>query len=318
MWNAAGRCAHLAVISAPLSALLSLGNVAAHESAHSGKQSISVRYDIPKEQAHREIYETMRQRRVLEQVAAALGLVRLPKRLTYRLKECSGEPNAWYDPRTRTVTVCYELVSSILRLAPATTSPAGVSRNDAVRGPVLQILLHESSHALFDLLRTPVLGREEDAADQVASLVLLHLAPADARAVVNGSAYFFATLGKHEPIDRGSFADAHGLTWQRFYNLACLAYGSDRRRYGYIVEKGYLPTERARACEEEYNQIDFAFQALIVPHLRVSPRHGARLRRAISNVLRTHKGDRMVLGIGVAPAAWHPPPVVACWQDALD
>ncbi|MER2267940.1 DUF4344 domain-containing metallopeptidase [Methylobacterium oxalidis] len=257
--------------------------MAAHRSAQSDRRLTSVRYDVPKDQAHRDIYDSMRARRVLERVAAALDLVRLPKRLIYRLKECSGEPNAWYDPRTRTITICYELIASILRLAPVTTSPAGVSRQDAIRGPVLQILFHESSHALFHLLLIPILGREEDAADQVAALVLLHLTPADARTVVNGSGYFFATLGKREPTDKESFAGAHGLSWQRFYNLACLAYGSNKQRYAYIVENGYLPDERARECEEEYNQVGFAFSALISPKLRNRPRNGEALRRAVEN-----------------------------------
>lgn len=174
------------------------------------------------------------------------------------------------------------MIEGISKIAPPETSPAGVSRQDAIRGPVLQILFHESSHALFDMLGVPILGREEDAADQVAALVLLHLGRADARAVVNGSGYFFAALGKREPLDRSAFADAHGLSWQRFYNLACLAYGSDRRRYGDIVEKGFLPTERATACEEEYGQVAHAFLALLGPHLRTPPRQGQALRRALA------------------------------------
>lgn len=248
----------------------------------SGPQATRVAYDAPREQVHREIYDTMRRRRVLERVAAAFNLFRLPRRLTYRLAECSGEPNAWYDPRNRRITLCYELIESIRKVAPSGTSSAGVSREDAIRGPVLQVLFHESSHAVFHMLRVPILGREEDAADQVAALVLLHLGRADARAVVNGSGYFFAALGKREPLDRSAFADAHGLSWQRFYNLACLAYGSDRRRYGDIVERGFLPTERATACEEEYAQIAHAFLALLGPHLRTPPRQGQALRRALA------------------------------------
>ncbi len=249
---------------------------------HPDQRATRVAYDVPRDQAHREIYDTMRQRRVLERVAAAFDLFKLPRRLTYRLTACSGEPNAWYDPRTRTITTCYELIESISKIAPSKMSSAGVSREDAIRGPVLQILFHESSHALFHMLKVPILGREEDAADQVAALVLLHLSPGDARAVVNGSGYFFAALGKREPLDRSAFADAHGLSWQRFYNLACLAYGSDRRHYGAIVEKGFLPTERSTACEEEYGQIAHAFLALLGPHLRKPPRQGQALRRALA------------------------------------
>lgn len=241
---------------------------------------IRVVYEPPKKAAYRGIYDEMRKRRVLERVGAVVGLVRLPTRLTYRLKECAGELNAWYAPENRSVTVCYELLDSVVKAAPRSTSPAGVTRQEAIRGPIFQILLHESSHALFDLLDVPILGREEDAADQVASVILLHLGSADARMVVAGGGYFFATTAKDEPGDKGAFADVHGLSWQRFYNLACLAYGSDKRRYRDVVAKGYLPKDRAEGCEEEYDQVAFAFRKLIGPHLRVRPGGGERLRRA--------------------------------------
>ncbi|MCJ2048758.1 DUF4344 domain-containing metallopeptidase [Methylobacterium sp. J-070] len=252
-----------------------------------GGGTIRVVYEAPKKAVYREIYDTMRQRRVLERVGTIIGFVRLPTRLTYRLKECAGELNAWYAPEDRSVTICYELIDSIVRVAPRTKSPAGVTRRDAIAGPVFQILLHESGHALFDLLHVPILGREEDAADQVASLILLHLSPADARMVVDGGAYFFATTAKEEPVDKGAFADVHGLSWQRFYNLTCMAYGSDRRRYRGIVAKGFLPKERAEGCEEEYDQVAFAFQKLIGPHLRMRFRSGAQLRRAFRSVPRS-------------------------------
>ncbi|BDL37506.1 hypothetical protein MSPGM_00960 [Methylorubrum sp. GM97] len=241
---------------------------------------VRVVYEAPRKAAYREIHDAMRERRVLERVGAIVGLVRLPTRLTYRFKECAGELNAWYAPENRSVTVCYELLDSIVQAAPRTRSRAGITRHDAIRGPLFQILLHESSHALFDLLRVPILGREEDAADQVASLILLHLSPADARMVVNGGANFFATTAREEPVDKGAFADVHGLSWQRFYNLTCMAYGSDRRRYGYVAAEGYLPKERAEGCGEEYDQVAFAFRKLIGPHLRARPADGRRLRRA--------------------------------------
>ncbi|GLS43760.1 DUF4344 domain-containing metallopeptidase [Methylobacterium brachythecii] len=248
---------------------------------------IHVVYTPPKSPPFRSIYDAMRQHRVLERVGTIVSLVRLPTRLTYRLKECTGELNAWYAPESQSVTICYELIDSIVKSAPQTKSPAGVTRQDAIRGPIFQILLHESGHALFDLLQVPILGREEDAADQVASLILLHLGPADTRMVVKGGGYYFATVAKDEPADKGAFADVHGFSWQRFYNLACLAYGSDRKRYRTIVNNGYLPKERAEGCEEEYQQVAFAFRKLIGPHLRMRPNGGARLRRALCSAFRS-------------------------------
>ncbi len=269
-----------------LGVILPIQAAEARRPAAAGLDRIRVVYETPKKAAYREIYDSVRRQRVLERVGAIVELARLPTRLTYRLKECAGEMNAWYAPENRSVTLCYELVASIHKVAPKTKSPAGVTRHDALVGPVAQILMHESGHALFDLLRVPILGREEDAADQVASYALLQLGREEARTVVNGSAYFFATTGKYEPIDKGGFADVHGFSWQRFYNLACLAYGSDEKRFGYIVAKGYLPKERADGCGEEYDQVAFAFDKLIVPHLRVKPGRGERLRRAFERAAR--------------------------------
>ena len=51
----------------------------------------------------------------------------------------------------------------------------GLSPTDSVVGPTLEVFLHEMAHAVFELFRLPVLGREEDAADQIAAYMLLNL-----------------------------------------------------------------------------------------------------------------------------------------------
>ena len=63
------------------------------------------------------------------------------------------------------------------------------------------------------------------------------------------------------------FADAHGTPAQRFYNLLCIAYGADPQLFGDVVEKGLLPKDRAEDCEDEYQQVAFAYQKLIGPHI---------------------------------------------------
>jgi hypothetical protein len=54
---------------------------------------------------------------------------------------------------------------------------------------------------------------------------------------------------------------------QRFYNLLCIGYGAEPQAFGDLVEKGYLPSSRAPSCRYEYGELNFAFRALIVPHL---------------------------------------------------
>jgi Putative metallopeptidase len=63
------------------------------------------------------------------------------------------------------------------------------------------------------------------------------------------------------------FADEHGTPAQRLYNVLCLAYGSDKKLFGDIVEKGFLPKERAEICADECKQVDLAYRMLIAPHM---------------------------------------------------
>jgi hypothetical protein len=64
-----------------------------------------------------------------------------------------------------------------------------------------------------------------------------------------------------------AFSDEHGPPAQRFYNLLCLAYGADRVLFADVVEKEYLPKERARLCRRQYGELTYAFHQLIAPHL---------------------------------------------------
>jgi hypothetical protein len=91
----------------------------------------------------------------------------------------------------------------------------------------------------------------------------------EARRLIAGAAYAYKTEAEAAKTSSGlkQFAGAHGTPAQRFYNLLCLAYGADPQLFGDIVEKGHLPKERAEGCKEEYQQVSYAFQQLIGPHL---------------------------------------------------
>ncbi|MER2269847.1 DUF4344 domain-containing metallopeptidase [Methylobacterium oxalidis] len=240
---------------------------------------VRILYEVAKAPEAQVIYREMLARRLLEGLRETLGVIRLPRRLTLRLAECDGEVNAWYAPETRMVTVCYEFIQDVQNRAPKYTSPAGVTRHEAIMGPLAQVFLHETGHALFHLLDVPVLGREEDAADQLAALVLLRLEPAQARRIINGSAFLFASYGAEEKPEKEDLADDHGLFQQRLYNLLCLAYGSDERAFRYLVDRGDLPKQRAENCAGEYAQVALAMDRLFRRHLRGGRMERERVRR---------------------------------------
>ncbi|MFE1598778.1 DUF4344 domain-containing metallopeptidase [Methylobacterium sp. ID0610] len=245
---------------------------------------IRIAYERPRDAQASEIHRALKARRLLEGVRAIVGGVRLPRSLTLRLGACAGEANAWYAPENRTVTVCYEYIQDLRQRAPP-DAPGG-ARQDAIVGPIVQVFLHETGHALFDLLAVPLLGREEDAADQFAALVLLQLPPAQARRVIDGSTHLFRSRAADEGIDEEMLADDHGLPLQRLYNLLCLAYGADRRAFAYLVDGGSLPRMRAQNCEAEYDQAAFAMGRLFRGHLPGGRMARAQIRRAFRGLFR--------------------------------
>ncbi len=239
--------------------------------AASKASQISIRYVPPKNPAHQPIYKDLKERRALEKLQEFLSPFRLPRTVQFSLAGCDGEDDASYGDEA--ITICYEYVDKLWKNMPAKTTPAGIAPMDTVIGPFVDTSLHEFAHALFDMLNLPVLGREEDAADQVAAYIYLQLGKAEARRLIMGTAYAYLTDAKSDdaPLTpkefAEDFAEAHGMPQQRAYNVLCIAYGADTKLFGDFVTKGYLPEERADVCEEEYEQVQDAYEELVTPHI---------------------------------------------------
>jgi hypothetical protein len=228
---------------------------------------VSVSYVVPKNPAHQPIYEELKRLRFLEKLQRFLTPFRLPRALLVKVEGCDGDANAFYEYSV--ITVCYEYIDQLWKTMPAETTATGVTPIDSIVGPLFDTCLHEFGHALFDLLRVPVLGREEDAADQVSAYLMLHLGKTEARRLIEGVAYAYRIEAEADtvPPTMARFADVHGTPAQRFYNVLCIAYGADAQLFGDMVQKGYLPKDRAEDCQGEYQQVADAYEKLIGPHV---------------------------------------------------
>ena len=226
---------------------------------------IQISYVPPKSAAHQTVYGLMKERRVLEKFKGFLSPLRLPRPLLLKFEGCDGVSNAWYEDDA--VTICYEYLDDVLRNAPEKETPAGVTQIDAIVGPTLEVVLHEMGHAVFDYLGVPIFGREEDAADQFAAYILVLFDKTNARRLIAGTAWAYYREASLPSLKKNPFADEHGLPAQRFYNVLCLAYGSDTALFADLVLTGVLPKERAEYCEGEHEQVQLAFKKLIRPYI---------------------------------------------------
>jgi hypothetical protein len=189
--------------------------------------------------------------------------------------EC-GAVNAFYDPDTKSVTMCYEMVADLRALfakpAAGAAAPDPGHVNDRVIGALNGIFFHELGHGLIDLYDLPTTGREEDAVDQLSALVLIRSAEHDHdyRAITSTLETWRKLSEESEsgPLRRGAFADDHSLSGQRYFNLMCYLYGSNHNEFLSLVAEKQLPVRRAARCEVEYDKMSRAWTRLLGPHLR--------------------------------------------------
>jgi len=231
-----------------------------------------VAYQAPEDTTYTAMYEELQAAQVLESLRSVLSFVRLPRTVRLLLVDCDGDANAYYDPDELTVSVCYEYVRELRKLAEGPGRPAGITADSAVRSKLLEIFLHESAHALFDPLRIPIIGRQEEAADVLAGVVVLHMRNRSARETVLGITWMYAQEAKEERVGRKKLADVHLLAEQRYYNWLCLAYGARPALFADFVRDNLLTAERAETCQDEYRRSAYAVTKLMGPYLDVGLR----------------------------------------------
>jgi hypothetical protein len=233
---------------------------------------ISIAYVPPSNSAFQQLYDLLRERRALERIQEVLSPLRLPEALTIKITEC-GAVNSWYRRENfkPTVTICYELLKHILDSLPKRTTPAGITPADAAAGQFFQVTLHEVGHAAFNILDVPIFGREEDAADNFATYIMLQFRQGQARRLIGGAAWAWrAYLGDYRknPVVQtrlAAFASEHGLPQERFYNLLCSASGANKKEFADV--ESYLLLNRAPNCSREYRTLLHAFHKEIGPHI---------------------------------------------------
>ncbi|HVN33151.1 MAG TPA: DUF4344 domain-containing metallopeptidase [Thermoanaerobaculaceae bacterium] len=259
-------------------ALLLTALLGASPAAPAKKPSFRVDYEDTTRPELAPLAAKMKERHVLEAAAEMLNALKLPRQLTLKAASC-GESNAWYDNETDVITFCYELVADFVKSA-AKSERFRLTPEQAIIGPFLFIVLHETSHAVFAVLAVPILGREEDAADQVATFGAIRIGGDFAERMLRATAFMYDQDSSARKPGEDDFADVHGLDRQRYYNVLCLAWGSDPTKFAFAKELGKLPDERAEGCADEFNQVRYAVETLIRKH--VDQKEVARIRAKAS------------------------------------
>lgn len=122
----------------------------------------------------------------------------------------------------------------------------------------LFVLHHEVAHLLFHQLETPILGREEDAADNLATWTLLnkHSAAADQALADAAHGWILSGAAYDSGGDESDYAAAHSLDKQRAYQIVCLMVGMDETAFRPIANEYRMDRERQDTCHWDYDMVN--------------------------------------------------------------
>ncbi len=120
----------------------------------------------------------------------------------------------------------------------------------------IAVFYHEFGHAMIDILRLPIFGQEEDAADVLSVIMVDQIFDEESAVAITFEAAESYLIALEESGGEFPFWDTHGHDLQRYYNMACLFYGASPDTREELAQDMGLPEERAVTCEEEFQLAD--------------------------------------------------------------
>jgi hypothetical protein len=146
-------------------------------------------------------------------------------------------------------------------------------RENAVQfviGNMLFVLLHELAHAAIADLELPVLGREEDAADEFAILRMLWVGSAFTHRVLADATkgWFFSARRDRKEGEPLAFYDEHSLDRQRAYHIVCLMVGHNPNEMVDLANEMKLPDDRRESCKRDFARASSSWAAVLKAHRR--------------------------------------------------
>ena len=270
------RATRAAVLLALAAGLGACGNSKSTDATQPTKKPephgrINVAYDQPADAAATEAKQVLQLGGVDGVAAGFTKSFKLPRNVTIHVVNDFVGPN--YDPASRTITLSYGFTTYVAKLLLANFPALKTDQNELGREWAAIndfILVHEWGHVLIDQFDIPVLGKEEDAADALATVFMSRFVKGGTEYAFDAAKFFDALSARQRNLAPSDYWDAHSLDKQRAYSIVCWIAGSNESDFKVIQNAGILSTDRLQSCPAEYQQRVESWLKLLRPHVRVS------------------------------------------------
>ncbi|TKB48369.1 hypothetical protein FCL40_11655 [Ferrimonas sediminicola] len=222
-------------------------------------------YATPTDPSHWPVRQRVMASGVVEQVTSLINdtlQLRHPVGILF-----GGEAGPLYDDEARRIVIPYAFLEEVRgRFERSHYAETGVTAEDATMDALMHTLFHEIGHALVPMFDLPMLGREEDAADSLATILLIEYFDGGGEIALSAADLFALESDEVDELVEEDFWDEHGLDLQRFYTTLCMVYGSNPQAYAYLARQANLSAERAALCVDDYHKVSVSWLSLLNEH----------------------------------------------------
>ena len=230
--------------------MILLGCIAFSAHAFAKHEALLV-FNSPADVTEVMIMERLKQEGTVQGVISLINQkLRLPKPLSFIF---GGKDGPLYDPSLNEILIPYTFIDEVkARFVEAKYSETGVTPTEATSDALMHTLFHELGHALISMHQLPIVGKQEDAVDSLANVLLIEFYDQGQETVLSAADLFDLESGDVEKFEDSDFWDEHSLDSQRYYSALCHVYGSDPDNYASLIENANISEDRAELCIEEY------------------------------------------------------------------
>ncbi|WP_162047651.1 DUF4344 domain-containing metallopeptidase [Vibrio taketomensis] len=192
----------------------------------------------------------------ITQLFAALSQNHFPFKTPLTV-EFGSDDGPLFDPEINTVQIPYSFYNQTLEYFTQHKyqEKYALSAELAAIDTLLHTLLHEGGHAYIADQNIPILGKEEDAVDNFAAIIMIEYVENGAKATISAADMFdFESEDRPDYYQADEYIDEHSFDLQRYFSTLCLVYGSDPETFSGLLDEieDEYRDERKESCIEQY------------------------------------------------------------------
>jgi Putative metallopeptidase len=154
------------------------------------------------------------------------------------------------------------IFGTCLILSPMAVHSQSATLSQAAQDAFLHVVAHEIGHAVLREFDLPILGPEEDIADDFATVYLHAVMPDLAEAIITARAKQNLADGEGAAM----FSEYRG-DMQRAGRIVCILYGLDPERYAAMATEFGMDDDDADTCSDMAPEVARSWRRIMTPYL---------------------------------------------------